>query len=329
MRRILLTIVLCAACSSSDEAPGGDDSSVECEPTDETIDLAEDHGWALQAMTSDERGPWSVLERRRDGASSLVIADRTGEVATLVSGLDHTAGMAIAPLVVDGKRCIALHLFDEKLQFACEGGTVETPGLDIAGRLAAVQGADASVHVFGQDFAAYHELRRDGGVWREIEKFESSVSSAEDAVALGASVASCFRSTGGFPSIDIDDDIAYGTEPAQWCRLLPGTELGVLTDLGLTTFSNNKLGAWVSTALEQRPLAVDGAVSPVAVVHREDRVELQPLPSGTPTVLRTLASAENAHAAIRGDRVFLISVKPILDPDRTRYQLVSSTRCLQ
>ena len=182
MRSIVLTFVL-AACTSSTEVGGADDAPPPdaCVPADDKVDLALDHGWALDAMALDERGPWVVLEKRRDNVSSFVIADRTGEVATLLDGITQTSGLAIAPVVVDGKRCIAMHVFDEVFRLACEGGSVEMPGLDIDGRIAAVQGPDGAVHVFGQDFAAYHELRREAGRWRGVEKFESSISTAEDA----------------------------------------------------------------------------------------------------------------------------------------------------
>lgn len=329
MRPIVYSLVLCAACSS-DPSPGGDDAPGPCEPGDEVVELDVDHGWALDAMMIDDRGPWVVLEKRRDNTSSFVIADHTGEVATLVAGLTETSGLAIAPVVVDGKRCIAMHVFDEQFRFACEDGSVEMPGLDIDGRLAAVQDTRGAVHVFGQDFAAYHELRREAGTWQGVEKFESSISTAQDAVLLGGRVASCFLSTGALPSIDLDGDISYGADRAQWCRLIAGDTLGVLTDLGLTTFTGSGLGAWQPTGLAVRPLAVASRRGAAyAVVHRDDRVELQPLPTGEPVVLRTLSGAENAHAVIDGDRVFVIAVKPIIEPERTRYELASSTRCIE
>jgi len=329
MRSIVLTLVI-ASCSSGEPPGGGDAPSADCEPTDTSFDLDIDHGWALDGMAVDERGPWVVLEKKRDGVSSLVIADATGEVATLVDGLTETSGLALAPVVVDGTRCIAMHVFDEVFRFACEDGSVETPGLDLEGRLAAVQGTDGAIHVFGQDFAAYHELRRVGGSWSGVEKFESSISTAEDAVVFEGGVASCFLSTGGHPSIDHGNDIVYGTDTAHWCRLIPGSELGVLTDLGLATFTGSAIGSRQPTGIDVRPLAVgrrDGVA--FAVVHREDRVELQSLPDGTPTMLRTLTGAENAHAVIDGRRVSVISVRPLFEAAGTRYQLLASTRCME
>jgi len=333
MRSLTLSIVVCAACGSSspnsgDDAP--DAKPVTCEPKQDVVDLAADHGWAMQGMSADARGPWVVVDKRRDGVSSLVIADRTGEVTTLVDGLTDTSGVRVAPLVVDDKRCIAMHFLDETFQLACEDGTIETPDLELGGKLTAIATSKGTVHVFGQQFAAYHELRREDGVWREVEKFESSISEAEDAVAAGASFASCFLSSSKKAGIDFGPDIAYGASTAKWCRLIPGEPLGVLSDLGLATFSGNVVSGWVPTAVAaQRPAAVgrmNGA--PVAVVRRDLDVELQPLPTGTPILLRTAAnSAENTHAVVRDDRVEIISVKALLESPQTRYQLISSTHC--
>jgi hypothetical protein len=64
-----------------------------------------------------------------------------------------------------------------------------------------------------------------------------------------------------------------------------------------------------------------------AVIRREDRVELQPLPTGAPTVLRTLSgSSEFAQAVFDGDRVIVTSVKSTFEAGA---ELTSSTRCME
>jgi hypothetical protein len=323
MHRIPLALVL-AACGSPSSNDVDATQLPRCEPTNDVFDLTQGH--FMQGMTADDRGPWAVASKSTNGVGSLVIADRTGIVGTLATGLADTDGR-IAPVSVGGKRCVALHFNDGKFQFHCEDGSVETPTLELEGDMTAVANG-STVHVFGQEFASYHELRRDNGTWSEVEKFESSISEPEHAIAFGGGFASCFISTGGKASVETDD-IYYGP-PASWCRLIGGgSSLGVLTDQGLTTFSGT-FSAVEPTALgNQRPIAVGRLRGkPVAVVRRDLSVELQPLPQGTPTVLRTLAnSAENPHAVVFGDGIVIISVKPIFDPQTTRYQLVSSTHC--
>jgi hypothetical protein len=148
---------------------------------------------------------------------------------------------------------------------------------------------------------------------------------AEDAVLLGGSVAAASCRPGS-AEIDPDGDIPR-YDRAQWCRLIAVTRLAwsrISTD-DVHRLRSRRGG---SPPIAERPLAVGSqAVADFAVVHREDRVELQP-PTGAPVVLRTLSGAENAHAVIAGERVFLIAVSRS-EPERTRYGAVPSTRCLE
>jgi hypothetical protein len=330
MRSSLLVVI--AACGSPGDSPlPGDAPPVvePCSPSDDTIALAADSSWMLGSIAVDEAGPWFALAKQRDSVTDFVIVDRSGEVATLIPGVANASGLDVAAVQVAGERCVAMHTFDEEFHFACEGGNVEIPGLDLGGKMKVIQ-VDDTVHAFGQDFAAYHELRRTGGSWFPIEKFESSVSKAEDAVRYRGSAVACFLDIDDRASIDLlQGDPVYGDGIATWCRLIPDDdELGVLTDLGFTTFTGRTLGGWQPTAADVRPLAVgrrDGAM--FAVIRREDRVELQPLPTGAPTVLRTLSgSSEFAQAVFDGDRVIVTSVKSTFEAGA---ELTSSTRCME
>jgi len=329
MRSMYLSIVLCACGSSSSPETPGTEAPAACTPTNNVIDLATDHGWALWGMRADARGPWVLVEKKQNGLSDYVILDGTGEVATLASGIPDSSGTRVEPVSFDGKRCVAMHTLNETFSFACEGSAIETPPHELGGDMRAVA-TGTTLHVFGQQFAAYHELRRDDGTWRQVEKFESSISEAEDAITTGGGFASCFLSTGGKASIDQGgSDFSYGTV-AKWCRLIPGDTIGVLTDKGLSTFSGGAFTTPEPSALAaDRPVAVGRvAGQPVAVVRRGTNVELQPLPNGTPTVLRAAESAENAHAAILSDRIAVFGVKALHDTATTRYQLIASTHCL-
>lgn len=333
MRSLSLFLVL-TACGSSEDPVAGDAPPVTppCTPGDDVLPLAVDSSWTLGAIAVDETGPWFALAKQRDSVTDFVIADRTGELATLIPGIANASGLDVEALEVGGKRCIAMHTFDEEFHFACEGSGVEIPGLDLGGKMTALQ-VGSTTHVFGQDFAAYHELRRTGGTWGAVEKFESSVSKAEDAVRHDGRAVACFLDIDDHASIDrLDGDPVYGEGTATWCRLISGDSgLGVLTDLGLTTFTGSTLGGWQPTAVDVKPLAVgtrDGAA--FAVLRREDRVELQPLPTGTPTLLRTLSgSSESAQATFDNDRVIVTSVKSTFVDGTSRSELTASTRCME
>lgn len=333
MRSLGLVLVLSACGASEDPAPGdAPPVVVPCTPSDDTVALATDSSWQLGAAAVDDAGPWFVLAKQRDSATDFVIVDRAGEGATLIPGIANASGQNVATVEVGGKRCIAMHTFDEKFHFACEGGSVEIPGLDLGGRMNVVQ-VNSTTHVFGQDFAAYHELRRSGGSWGEVEKFESSISKSEDAVRFQSGVASCFLNIDDHASIDtLQGEPVYGEGVATWCRLMPGpdNELGVLTDIGLTTFTGGTLGGWQPTAADVRPLAVGRRGGEMfAVIDRDDRIELQPLPTGTPTVLRTVSSSETAQATIDGDRVIVTSVKSTFEAGEQHFELTASTRCME
>ncbi len=322
MRSLSLVLVLTACGGSSDDPAGDAPTSQPCVPKDDSTQLADATSWQLGATAVDDAGTWFVLAKQHDDVTDFVIADATGELSAPITGIANASGHNVATVTLDGKRCFAMHTFDENFHFACEGSPVEIPDLDLGGKMSVV--ADGStVHAFGQDFAAYHELRRTGGVWGQVEKFESSISKAEDAVRSQGNVVSCFLSTGDNASIDtLSGDAIYGEGTATWCRLIPdGSSLGVLTDLGLTTFTGATLGNWQPTAADVRPLAVGTREgTPFAVLRRDDRVELQPLPSGAPTVL--LESSGPVQAVIDNDRVILTSL-------RSNSELSSSTRCLE
>lgn len=330
MRSLSLVLVLAACGGASDDPAGDAPTSQPCVPADDSTPLVDATSWQLGATAVDGAGSWFVLAKQHDNVTDLVIADATGELSAPITGIANASGTTIATVNLDGKRCFAMHTFDEKFQFACEGGPAENPDLELGGKMSVV--ADGStVHAFGQDFAAYHELRRTGGTWSQVEKFESSISKAEDAVISQGNVVSCFLSTGDNASIDtLSGDPVYGEGIATWCRLLPdGSSLGVLTDLGFTTFTGATLGNWQPTAVEVRPLAVGTrAGSPFAVIRRDDRVELQPLPTGTPTVLLT-AGSDSVQAVIQGDRVILASLRSSFESGTTRYELIQSTRCME
>lgn len=328
MRSLSLVLGLAACGGASDDPAGDAPASQPCVPADDTTQLTGATSWQLGATAVDDAGTWFVLAKQHDEVTDFVIADATGELSAPITGIANASGATIATVNLDGKRCFAMHTFDENFHFVCEGGSVEIPDLELGGKMSVV--ADGStIHAFGQDFAAYHELRRTGGTWAPVEKFESSISKAEDAVLSQGNVVSCFLSTGDNASLDtLSGDPIYGDGTATWCRLLPdGNSLGVLTDLGFTTFTGGTLGNWQPTAVDVRPLAVGTrAGSPFAVIRRADRVELQPLPTGTPTVLLT-ASAEML-AVIDNDRVIVTSLRSIFEAGATRYELTRTTRCL-
>lgn len=330
MRSFSLVLVL-AACGGTDDPPGDVPPAEQpCVPGDQTTALGAAQSWALGAAAVDAEGPWFVLAKNQDAGSEIVIADATGVTSSPITGIDNTSGFTVATVQIDGKRCFAMHTFDEEFHFVCEGGTVEVPGLDLGGRMIAVQDG-GTVHVFGQDFAAYHGLRRTGGTWSQVEKFESSISKAEDAVRSQGNVVSCFLSTADHASIDtLSGDPVYGEGIAEWCRLIPnGSELGVLTNLGYTTFSGSTLGGWQPTAVEDVPLAVgvrEGSM--FAVMRREDRIELQPLPTGAPTTLTTGTSGA-VHAVFADDRVIVTSMTTAFENNQSTATLTASTRCME
>ena len=143
---------------------------------------------------------------------------------------------------------------------------------------------------------------------------------------------SCFLDINDRPSIDtLVGDPTYGEGIATWCRLIEnGDQLGVLTNLGFTNFTGGTLGGWLPTAVEVRPVAVGRVDEQMfAVLRRDDRVELQPLPTGEPTLLRMLGSGEQPQAMFDGDRLILSTVKSIFDNGSSRFELTSTRRSLE
>jgi hypothetical protein len=324
MKPIQLSMLLCAACGSSDSPPGGDGGPTEqCEPADQTLELATDKNWVLRGIAAD-RKPWALLiEEATDNSNvgNLVIAEADGMGATLVTGIPNATQIDAAPVVFEGKRCAVYKPFGQDMRFACEGGLDEDTTIDAdarSGELVVVDDA-GTVRVFAERFAAYTELRRSSaGAWTEVEKFESSISSAEDAVRFDGRIVTCFLAFDDHPGMDIDGDTHTAPEQAQWCRLIPGSQLGVLTDLGLTTFTSRAFGSWTPTAVTARPIAVGGGDTPFALVAAGAEILKQPLPSGTPEPIAPLAGSLT-RALIDGERITLVAV--------TSTQLVTTTRC--
>ncbi len=334
--RSLTAILLLTACggSSDPEDPTPDTPTVEpCTPEDVTIPLGAATSWQLGALGVEGAAqPWFVLAKQLDQVTDFVIVDPDGTETTVMPGIPNATGQNVIAIELAGKRCFAMHTFDEEFHFACEGGAVEIPGLDLGGKMSAVV-VDGTVHVFGQDFAAYQELRRTSGSWQPIEKFESSVSKAEDAVRFQGNAVSCFLNIDDHASIDtLSGDPIYGEGIATWCRLIAnGNELTVLTDLGITSFTGSTLGGWQPTAADSRPLAVGHRdAADFAVLRRDNqRIELQPLPNGTPTVLATLTgSSDAAHAVVAEDRIVVSTLANRFENGQTTFELRSSTRCM-
>jgi hypothetical protein len=337
---VLLVLAACSSTSSSDDtpAPDGGDPGARCEPADQVVALDPSATYIMRGAASDARGAWALLERRTSGAAGdLVIADESGELATLVSGLADLPSTEAAPLTVDGRRCIVYAPFNDTVRLACEGHAEEDSALDLEadqGRLVAIQSPDGVVHAYGQDFAAYTEARRIGpGSWRDIEKFESSISSAQDVLLRGADPIICLLATPGRPAIDDGADIYYSADRARWCMLVSTpSELGVLTDLGYTTFSGTSLGGWQPTSIDTRPLAMVSGAQPAAISPSAagDAIQLVPLPSGEPTILRTADASSgdaSSFSAVQqsADELVLFS----LPFNGTSYSLAKSTRCLE
>ena len=229
MRSLTAVLLLTACGGSSDPSdPTPDTPTVEpCTPEDVTIPLGAATSWQLGALGVDGAAqPWFVLAKQMDQVTDFVILDPDGTETVVMPGIANATGQNVITIELDGKRCFAMHTFDEEFHFACEGGAVEIPGLDLGGKMTSVVVND-TVHVFGQDFAAYQELRRTGGSWLPIEKFESSVSKAEDAVRFQGNAASCFLNVDDHASIDtLAGDPIYGEGIATWCRLIAnGNEL--------------------------------------------------------------------------------------------------------
>ena len=324
MKPIQLSMLLCAACGSSDSPPGGDAGPVEqCEAGEQRLELAADKNWVLRGVAADSK-PWALLiEEATDNSNvgNLVIADADGLGATLVTGIANATQIDAAPVVFEGKRCAVYKPFSQDMRFACEGGLDEDTTIDASarsGELIAVNDA-GTVRVFAERFAAYTEVRRSpAGGWAEVEKFESSISSAQDAVRFEGRIVTCFLAFDDHPGMDIDGDTHAAPEQAQWCRLIPGSQLGVLTDLGLTTFANRAFGSWRPTPVTTRPLAVGGGDMPFALVATATDILKQPLPSGTPAPIAPLVGSFN-HALIADDRITIVAVSGT--------QLVTTTRC--
>lgn len=342
MLRKTVVLLALAACSSDDESlsPDGGDPGARCQSSDQRVELDPSATYVMRGAAADERGAWALLEHRSNGTGGdLVIPDEGGERTKLLTGIADFNAIRVVPLTVDGRRCVAYTKAGSggTAKLACEGVAEQDSAQDLSvreGRLVALQSPDGVVHIYGQSFSAYTEVRRTtDGAWRDIEKFESSISSAQDGLLRGSGAVTCLLTTGNHPAIDVDGDIHPSPDTARWCTLASTpSQLGVLTDLGYTTFSGTTFGAWQPTSIASRPLAMVSGERPaaIAVSATGDAIQLVPLPSGEPSTLRAVDASSGDATSFSvvqrsADEIVLFS----LPRSGTSYALARSTRCLE
>lgn len=375
MRNASLLFLLSAsifACSSSDDttskSPGGDGNApgssssngggAEPKPACTTADDAFEStvewfetkpgskqlaSWSLDGI-ADVNGAASVLAHREVANKTVELAffDAKGAPKEIAKVADATTyGFHAAAFVDGGKRC-AVYAYSggRTLRVACDDGTNEDTAVKADGdkALIPVVQPDGTISIFTQSFASYTEVRREGGKWREDEKFESSISWPEDSVLYQSAPLTCFINQGDRAVVEGSAGRVAGTVEASSCRVAAG-ERGafVLTDKGFAevpwaSFSAGKGATYETTpvtlATKADRLVVAGG-KPFALVVEGTSVRRVALPSGTAdSVADVLGAPRTSFDAKTGTlRVASTKAETTSSSQPGKQQFRIATRC--
>lgn len=254
-------------------------------------------------------------------------------------------GYEFAAVALDfgGDRCAVYVRSGETLKFACEGGTPEDSGVEMsaggggnAGRgLVPLALPDGSLVVYGQGrSASYDAAMRDAtGSWQEVEKNESSISWADDAVLHLGQPVTCFIGAGGSASIDMGAQKVGLGLASNRCRMLATADrLHLLLSDGHVSL------AWDALLPAAQPTPVDvGTSDPgplfalgdhaYVIADRGTSVDAVPLTGGDAIAL----DAEGALDAMRVDGSIFrgVSSETVANADGSvMAEIRMSTRCL-
>jgi hypothetical protein len=303
MNYLALLLCVAAACGSS-RAGDDDDTQPDAAPacTAGSRTIAADADWTLRGVSAR-----SLLASRDDADDTvhLALLDDSGAVElAVIPGAARYAFSAALADKPDGTRCAVATSSIAGVVLACEGAPPETAtfdALDADHPPVPVWGADGTLSVFAQTYAAFTELRRTpGGEWSDIEEYESSISFPTDAVATAGDPVVCFIGAGGYPVVQQGTAQSASTLKASTCKIaVEGGTVHVvaggnyaavpLSQLSeqLTTFTPAAIPALAGTVAR----VVVGDEGPQALVVTEQTLSAVALPTGTPTTLATAGSS--------------------------------------
>jgi hypothetical protein len=304
MRYLALFLTFAAACGGSSRGDDDDSPQPDAAPacTAGSRTIAADADWTLRGVSAR-----SLLASRDDAddAVHLALLDDDGAVElAVIPGAARYAFSAALAEKPDGTRCAVATSSIAGVVLACEGAPPETAtfdALDADHPPVPVWGADGTLSVFAQTYAAFTELRRTpGGEWSDIEEYESSISFPTDAVATAGDPVVCFIGAGGYPVVQQGTAQSASTLKASTCKIaVEGGTVHVvaggnyaavpLSQLSeqLTTFTPAAIPALAGTVAR----VVVGDEGPQALVVTEQTLSAVALPTGTPTTLATAGSS--------------------------------------
>ena len=262
-------------------ADGDDQVGVEpvCESATWTLDLPED-GTTVEGVWPSS-GAILLRSRPEDGSIQLDLVDESGpsRLASIPDGAGWAFG--VEPVEWRQQRCAVASLSTETLRLICEDGMNELSEREASAELFPVVGADGTIHVFTQTFASYTELRRTSDGWREIEKYESSISKPTDAILRDGRPVSCFIDNTRHAVLDGMSSEPRSAEPASECLITSSSQgIHVLADGAYALVAEG------ATSFETSPLALDERVvelvtvddGPVVVTQTAEGVVMRALP---------------------------------------------------
>jgi hypothetical protein len=302
MKTWALLLTIAAACGGSSRGDDDDvpqpDAAPACTAGSRTI--AADGDWTLRGVSAR-----SLLASRDDAddAVHLALLDDGGPVElAVIPGAARYAFSAALAEKPDGTRCAVATSSIAGVVLACEGAPPETAtfdALDADHPPVPVWGADGTLSVFAQTFAAFTELRRTpDGQWSDIEEYESSISFPTDAVATAGDPVVCFIGAGGHAVIQQGSAQTRSTVEASTCKIaVDGATVHVVAGDAYAAVSLSQQSATFTPAALPALAGtvariVVGDEGPQALVVTEQTLSAVALPSGTPTTLATAGSSD-------------------------------------
>jgi hypothetical protein len=305
MKHLALLLTFAAACGGSSRGDDDDSPQPDAAPacTAGSRTIAADADWTLRGVSAR-----SLLASRDDAddAVHLALLDDDGPVElAVIPGAARYAFSAALAEKPDGTRCAVATSSIAGVVLACEGAQPETAmfdALDADHPPLPVWGADGTLSVFAQTYAAFTELRRTpGGEWTDIEEYESSISYPTDAAATAGGPVVCFISAGGYPVVQQGSAQSASTITASTCKIaVDGATVHVVAGDAYAAVSLSQLSGQSATFTPTAIPALAGTVArvvvgdagPQALVLTDQALSAVALPSGTSAALATAASSD-------------------------------------
>ncbi len=260
-----------------------------------------------------------------DGVSTALVWANTaggegvvGQVPGRFSGL---VGLRFGVDAVDtgGVRCALASRSNAGVRFVCEDGTDEAVDPDASSSLVhTVVTAGGVVHGFTQSNSSFTEFRRDeAGVWSEVEKFQSSVSYAGDALSVDGVPLSCFYfETSGLGGLDYGNVEVAELSDALNCKLAyDGETVFVASDTSMVRTSPGV--GWVINSV---PIVLEGTLLDLFPVDGEPFAVVRPEDLDAPLSIKALPAGPSTSLDLRGATSFDPASKTLLvatvDADR-------------